>query len=228
MGFSVYNNALVTVRHAQNHHSLGRILILDWGVHHGNGTQNPCWRHKSVLCVLLHQDNLFPIVWGVVDAVGEGAGEGYPVNIPLPGGTGNAGYAAVFERVVTPIVRVFDPNLIVVLAGPDASDLDLLARMAVTVERYRAMTGVMVALAEGCCEGRLMVSEEGGHAAPYAPYCSAAVAEVLVSDASNQLKSVGDPYRARAENLPSSRFVGLDCQQALDDAIAVQRGYWPL
>ena len=146
----------------------------------------------------------------------------------MPAGTGNAGYAAAFERVVTPVVRAFGPEAIVVSAGQDANVQDPLARMAVTVEGFRMMTRSVVALAEECCGGRLVVTQEGGYAAQYAPYCSAAVAEVLVEDRVPGLVPIEDPYGPRAETLPPSRSVGLDCQRALDEAIAVQRRYWPV
>ncbi|MBA3415024.1 MAG: class II histone deacetylase [Chloroflexia bacterium] len=228
MGFCVYNNAVVAVRHAQRHLGVGKVLVLDWDVHHGNGTQDAFWRDDDTLFVSIHQDNLFPTGWGAVDAVGEGAGEGFTVNVPLPAGTGNAGYAATFERLVTPIVRAFGPELIVVSAGQDANVQDPLARMAVSVDGFRAMTRTMLALAEECCEGRLVVTQEGGYAPHYAPYCSAAVAEVLVADRAETVAPFEDPYGARAETLPSSRTVGLDCERALDEAFAVQRRYWPI
>ena len=131
-------------------------------------------------------------------------------------------------RLVTPIVRAFGPELIVVSAGQDANVQDPLARMAVSVDGFRAMTRTMLALAEECCEGRLVVTQEGGYAPHYAPYCSAAVAEVLVADRGVRVAPFEDPYGARAETLPSSRNLGLDCERALNDALAVQRRYWPI
>ena len=93
MGFCVFNNAVVGARYAQRQHGAERVLILDWDVHHGNGTQAAFWSDPSVLFVSLHQDDLYPSGWGAVDQVGLGEGEGFTVNIPLPAGAGNRAYA---------------------------------------------------------------------------------------------------------------------------------------
>ena len=228
MGFCVYNNAVVAVRHAQRRLGVRKIAVLDWDVHHGNGTQDAFWSDDSVLFISLHQDDLYPAGWGAIEAVGEGAGEGYSVNIPLPAGTGNAGYVAAFERIVTPIVRAFAPELIVVSAGQDANVQDPLARMAVTVDGFRAMARTMADLAEELCDGRLVITQEGGYAEQYAPYCSAVVAEVLVDAGSGGSMPVEDPYGPRSQSLPPSRTVGLDCARAIEDVVAMQRRYWPL
>jgi acetoin utilization deacetylase AcuC-like enzyme len=89
MGFCVYNNAVVAARQAQRNHGAERVLILDWDVHHGNGTQAAFWSDPSVLFISLHQDDLYPAGWGAADQLGAGDGEGFTVNIPLPAGAGN-------------------------------------------------------------------------------------------------------------------------------------------
>ncbi len=223
MGFCVYANAVVAARLAQR---LGakKVLVLDWDVHHGNGTQDAFWGDDSVLFVSLHQDDLFPAGWGAFDAAGEGAGEGFTVNIPLPAGTGNAGYRLAYERIVVPVVRQYQPDLIIVSAGQDASVLDPLARMALTLDGFRFMARTMRDLAEECCDGRLVVTQEGGYAQQYAPYCSAAVAETLLGGES----VVPETYGERADSLPPSREVGLDCQRAVEQIVAFQRRYWDL
>ena len=180
MGFCVFNNAVVAARQAQQRHGAERVLILDWDVHHGNGTQAAFWSDPSVMFVSLHQDDLYPAGWGAVDQVGLGDGAGFTVNIPLPAGAGNRAYAEAFGRVVEPVARQFDPDLVIVSAGQDASVFDPLARMSLTLSGYRAMTETMMAIAADCCDGRLVVTQEGGYAAQYAPYCSATVAQTLV------------------------------------------------
>jgi acetoin utilization deacetylase AcuC-like enzyme len=223
MGFCVYANAVVAARRAQ---ALGasRVLVLDWDVHHGNGSQDAFWRDDAVLFVSLHQDDLYPAGWGAVEQAGDGPGEGFTVNVPLPAGTGNAGYRLAFERIVAPIVRQFRPDLVVVSAGQDPSIMDPLARMSVTVDGFRFMARTMLALAAETCGGRLVVTQEGGYAAQYAPYCSAAVAEVLVGADS----LVPEVYGSRAASLPASREVGLDCERAVDRVVAFQRRHWDL
>jgi acetoin utilization deacetylase AcuC-like enzyme len=103
--------------------------------------------------------------------------------------------------------------------------MDPLARMAVTLDGYRGMMARMMALADECCGGRIVISQEGGYAAAYAPYCSAAVAETLVGLESGAAP-IDDPYGPRAESLPPSRAIGLDCEQAIERALATQRAFW--
>jgi acetoin utilization deacetylase AcuC-like enzyme len=227
MGFCVFNNAVVAARQAQRVHGVSRVLILDWDVHHGNGTQAAFWADPSVLFISLHQDDLYPPGWGAADQVGIAEGEGYTVNIPLPAGTGNRGYAKAFTRIVIPIARQFDPDLVIVSAGQDASVMDPLARMSVTLAAYRAMTEAMMAVAAECCEGRLVVTQEGGYAHQYAPYCSATVAQTLVGLLPDG-EVIADPYGERAETQPASVELGLDAAAAIDRVIAIQQRYWAL
>ena len=160
MGFCVFNNVVVAARRAQRVHGVDRVLILDWDVHHGNGTQAAFWADPSVLFISLHQDDLYPPGWGAADRVGIEAGEGFTVNVPLPAGTGNRSYAEAYAKIVVPIARQFDPDLVIVSAGQDASVFDPLARMSLTLAGYRAMTEAMVTVAAECCQGRLVVTQE--------------------------------------------------------------------
>jgi len=129
MGFCVFNNVDLAARQAQRVHGAARVLIVDWDVHHGNRTRAAFWADPSVLFISLHQDDLYPPGWGATDQVGIGEGEGFTVNVPLPAGTGNRGYAEAFATIVVPIARQFDPDLVIVSAGQDASVFDSLARM---------------------------------------------------------------------------------------------------
>jgi len=227
MGFCVYNNAVLAVRHAQQVHGVKRVLVLDWDVHHGNGTQTAFWADPDVLFISLQQDDLYPVGWGALDQVGADTGRGLTVNIPLPAGAGNRAYAEAFAGIVAPIVRQFTPELIVVSAGQDASVMDPLARMSLTLSSYRAMTETMQALAAETCDGRLVVTQEGGYAPQYAPYCSATIAQTLVGLAPGAAP-IPDPYGARAEPQPASVELGLDAERAIERAIAAQRVFWSL
>jgi acetoin utilization deacetylase AcuC-like enzyme len=225
MGFCVFNNAVVGARYAQRQHGAERVLIFDWDVHHGNGTQAAFWSDPSVLFVSLHQDDLYPPGWGAVDQVGLGEGEGFTVNIPLPAGAGNRAYAEAIARIVDPIARQFDPDLVIVSAGQDASVFDPLARMSLTLGGYQAMTESMMAVAAECCEGRLVITQEGGYAPQYAPYCSATVAQTLVGLGPDE-GPIPDPYGERAVLQPASNEVGLDAQQVIERCAKVQGQFW--
>lgn len=227
MGFCIFNNAVIAAKHAQAAHGIDKILILDWDVHHGNGTQHAFYHDPSVLFLSLHQDDLYPVGWGAVDQVGEGAGEGFTVNIPLPGGTGARGYLEAFQRIVTPVALAFSPDLIIVSAGQDASVVDPLGRMALTTSTYREMTAAMMNIAAQCCDGRLVVLQEGGYAPAYAPYCSAAIAETLTGVDSDNYR-VGEPYGARAESMPAAVNLSLDTDHAIERVVEVHSTWWPL
>ncbi|MGI8474943.1 MAG: class II histone deacetylase [Thermomicrobiales bacterium] len=227
MGFCVFNNIVVAARHAQRVHHAEKVLIVDWDVHHGNGTQDAFYADPSVLFISLHEDDLYPVGWGAAEQAGAGVGEGFTVNIPLPSGTGAAGYRAAFERLVLPIARRFSPDLVMVSAGQDANAFDPLGRMALTTGSYREMTRMLRSVADDTCAGRMVLAQEGGYAPTYAPYCSAAIAETLVGP-ETLAEPIPEPYGPRADSTPSARSVGLDCARALAAATAVQKRYWAI
>jgi acetoin utilization deacetylase AcuC-like enzyme len=173
-GFCLLNANAVAARWSQLARGAARVAILDWDVHHGNGTEAIFRDDGSVLTISLHQDALYPVDTGTVDAPGEAL-----VNVPLPPGTGDAGYALAFERVVEPAIRAFSPDLILIGAGQDAAASDPLGRMAVTVPAYREWTDRAVALADECCGGRLVAFLEGGYSLRHLPAANLAILEGL-------------------------------------------------
>ena len=179
MGFCIFNNVAIAVKHAREVLKLGRIAVVDWDVHHGNGTQAVFYDDPSVLTISLHQDNCFPPNSGAVNERGEGAGFGYAINIPLPPGTGDAGYRHAMEHVVVPALRRFRPELIMVSSGFDAGAMDPLGRQLVTSEGYRSMTRSLMEVANEVCGGRIVVAHEGGYSPVHVPYCGLAVIEAL-------------------------------------------------
>ncbi len=179
MGFCLFNNAALAARYAQREYGLDRVAIVDWDVHHGNGTQAVFYDDPGVLSISIHQDGLYPEDLGFVDERGEGDGFGANVNVPLPAGTGDAGYAAAVGQVVLPALARFGPELIVLSCGQDAGACDPLGRMSVTTEGFRAMTSQLVASADERCEGRLVALQEGGYSIDHMPFCVLATVEAL-------------------------------------------------
>jgi len=177
MGFCLFNNMGVAARWAQQEHGVGRVAVIDWDVHHGNGTEEIFFQDGSVLTISLHQDRLYPADRGGVEVRGAGGGEGRNVNIPLPAFTGDLGYEHAFERVVEPVVRAFEPDLILVGAGQDASASDPLGRMAITTTGYRALTDRALALADG---RPIVFNLEGGYSLFHLPLANLAILEGLV------------------------------------------------
>lgn len=189
MGFCMFNNLAIGARHAQEVLGIERIAVVDWDVHHGNGTQSTFYDNPNVLTISLHQDNVFPPNSGVVSERGEGEGFGYAVNIPLPPGTGNGGYLYAMDTVVIPALQRFRPELILVASGFDASAMDPLARQLLSSQAYRTMTERLMEVAEDLCGGRLAMSHEGGYNPVYVPFCGLAVLEAL-----SKMPAFGDPF----------------------------------
>jgi acetoin utilization deacetylase AcuC-like enzyme len=182
MGFCLINNVAVVARALQADEGLERILILDWDVHHGNGTQHVFEDDRDVLFVSTHQFPFYPGT-GAVREAGRGAGVGATVNIPLPGGCGDADYVTAFQRVLVPVVRRFQPEIVLVSCGFDAHADDPLAEMELTGAGYEALTRIVRALADELCEGRLVFVLEGGYSPSGLEAGTAAVLDVLLREA---------------------------------------------
>ena len=161
MGFCLFNNVAVAAAHARAR-GVGKVAIVDWDVHHGNGTQEIFWRDPSVLYASLHQYPFYPGT-GAVEETGEGEGRGFTVNVPLSAGGGDATYRAAFERVLLPVLETFAPDLVLVSAGFDASARDPLAEMTLTPDAFGWMASALQAVAERSAGGRLGLLLEGGY-----------------------------------------------------------------
>jgi acetoin utilization deacetylase AcuC-like enzyme len=178
-GFCIFANIALAAAHARQARGLSRVAIVDWDVHHGNGTEHAFYEDPTVLTISIHQDNNYPPSSGAIGDTGAGAGDGYNINVPLPAGSGVGAYVATFDRVVAPALRAFRPELILVASGLDASAMDPLASMMMTSDGYRRLTQVMLAVARDVCGGRLVVCHEGGYSPAYVPYCGLAIVEEM-------------------------------------------------
>ncbi len=178
-GFCIFGNTALAAMHARQARGLSRVAIVDWDVHHGNGTEHAFYSDPAVLTLSIHQDNNYPPASGAISDTGDGAGRGYNINVPLPPGSGVGAYVATFERVVAPALRAFRPELILIASGLDASAMDPLASMMMTSEGYRTLTRIVLAVARDVCGGRLVACHEGGYSPAYVPYCGLAIIEEL-------------------------------------------------
>lgn len=190
MGYCIFGNAVIAIHHARALHGLGRVAVVDWDVHHGNGTEAAFYEDGETLTISLHQDNLYPAGSGAVDDNGAGAGLGANINIPLPPGSGHGAYLAAMERVVIPALDRFRPDVIVVACGYDASACDPLGRMMLHSDSFRQMTAQIMAAADRLCDGRVVMTHEGGYSASFVPYCGLAVLECL----SGVRSQITDPF----------------------------------
>ena len=161
MGFCFYNNVAVAAAHARTL-GAGKVAIIDYDVHHGNGTQHIFERDGTVLYCSIHQYPYYPGS-GPASDVGEGDGAGLTVNVPLEAGATDDDYHLVFDEVVVPVVRAFRPDLILVSAGLDAHERDPLGGMRLTTAAFGAMTMALRQVADECCDGRIVAVTEGGY-----------------------------------------------------------------
>lgn len=198
MGYCLVNNVAIAALHAIEGRGLDRVAIVDWDVHHGNGTQNIFWSDPRVLTISIHQEDLYPIGSGRAEEVGEGDGRGLTVNLPLPAGSGDGAYRLAMESIVVPALEIFRPDLILVSSGLDALIRDPNGRMMLHSDSFRAMTRSVREAAERLCGGRLVLCHEGGYSPVAAPFAGLAILEEL----SGMRSSTTDPFLDAAIRQP--------------------------
>jgi histone deacetylase 6 len=206
MGFCLFNNVAVAARAAQAA-GASRILIVDWDVHHGNGTQHSFWNDPSVLYFSTHQFPFYPGT-GAVDELGGARARGRTVNVPWPAGMGDADYLEAFDRVLMPIAERFQPELVLVSCGFDAAVGDLLGEMRVTPGGFAAMTARLRTLAAG----RIVLVLEGGYTLDAISRSAAACLRVLLGED------------------PAPTNLGAPCAAAsavIASVLRAQRPFWP-
>lgn len=215
MGFCLLNNVAVAAAHARAS-SVERVLVLDWDVHHGNGTQEMFYEDPSVLYVSLHESPFYPGT-GAIDELGRGEGRGFTVNLPLSAGADDAVYVAAFERIVAPITEQYRPDLVLLSAGFDAHLRDPLAGMCATEAGYAAMLEQILAVLPGRGAGRVALLLEGG-------YDLRALGASLVAS----LRVLDGRGRAEQGFDEPPRSLDADNAAALDHAERALTAYWKL
>jgi acetoin utilization deacetylase AcuC-like enzyme len=206
-GFCLLANIAIAIESAFAAGKASRIAVLDWDVHHGNGTEAIFHDRADVLTVSIHQDRNYPMDTGHFADRGRGAGEGFNLNIPLPPGTGHTGYMEAMERLALPAIRAFRPDAIVVACGFDASAVDPLGRMLLSADSFREMTRLTMALAQTVCGGRLVLVHEGGYSEVHVPFCGHAVLEELSGSRITAPDPLGETIALRQPSPAAEAFV---------------------
>ncbi|GAC1312004.1 MAG: histone deacetylase [Ktedonobacteraceae bacterium] len=181
MGFCLFNNVAIAAQYALEHHGLERVMIIDYDVHHGNGTQDFFYSDRRVLYFSIHQAPFYPGT-GHSDERGEGAGLGTTINVPLPATAGYEVYEPVFRQVMSHAADRFDPQLMLVSAGFDAHWNDPLGQMNLSTAGFAQLTKIIIDLAQYLCNGRLVMVQEGGYNLDVMGGCVATCINLLLGD----------------------------------------------
>jgi acetoin utilization deacetylase AcuC-like enzyme len=213
MGFCLFNNVAIGARYAQENLQLQRILVVDWDLHHGNGTQHSFEEDPSILYFSTHQYPYYPGTGSLTEA-GKGKGEGFTVNVPLSMGYGDGEYVGIFEKILRPVALEFDPEMILVSAGFDIYMEDPLGGMNVTPEGFAGLIQSIMGMANECCGGKVVITLEGGYS---------------LQGLRDSVKAVLRELVGLSETSPTQLLVRAD-QRALDhvtnQVADVQRRYW--
>lgn len=220
MGFCMLANIAVAVEAAIAAGQCERVAVIDWDVHHGNGTEAIFYERADVLTISLHQDNNYPRDKGAVGDRGAGAGEGFNINLPLVPGCGHEAYLHAFSRIVLPALQKHRPDVIIVACGYDASGVDPLSRMLAGSDTFAEMTRMTMGAADALCDGRLLLVHEGGYSEAHVPFCGHAV----IAKLSGSAIEAPDPLAPRLSfQQPKKPFV--DFQKATIDEMAAAHGF---
>jgi acetoin utilization deacetylase AcuC-like enzyme len=218
-GFCFFNNIAILAEQLHSEKGYDKILILDCDCHHGNGTQDIFYDKQYVLYISLHQDGrtLYPGT-GFQDEVGQGEGEGYTVNVPLPPLTDHESYLKAVREIAVPIAKQYKPQMVLVSNGFDAHHLDPISSLQLTATTYKEIVKTAMELANELCEGRLVVTLEGGYSLEALPHCILGV----LSQLTGVKMQVNDP-----QPNPDERIKGY-IEKLLKDVKRIQSNYWNL
>jgi len=210
MGGTLLANSSIASEYAIHELGVKKIAIVDWDVHHGNGTQSIFYQRDDVMTISLHQEHCFPPGYSGMDDRGSGKGEGYNLNIPLLPGCGHAQYLYALEHLVVPALLRFAPDLLIISSGYDASTFDVLGHMQLHAGSFRAMTQMMLDVAGRLGHGRMVMLHEGGYSQVHVPFCAIAAIEAL----SGIVTDVQDPFMGFIElQSPAQDFAELHRQR---------------
>jgi acetoin utilization deacetylase AcuC-like enzyme len=213
-GFCFFNNIAIMIEYLRAKHGLKKFAILDWDVHHGNGTQEIFYTDPSVLYFSTHQSPLYPGT-GMIDDIGEGKGKGYNVNVPLNPGTSGASFLYILKELFIPLTQEFKPDIICVSAGYDAYFNDPLASLNFTIKTYADATKLVKNIVEKVCDGRVVIALEGGYNLEALSHGVLATISIL-----SGLNEVKEPYQS------SEQKVGEDVKQRVSDINKKLSDYW--
>jgi len=222
MGFCLFNNVAIAARWAAKELGMQRIMIVDWDLHHGNGTQHSFYESDQVLYLSSHQYPYYPGT-GALMETGKAAGDGYTINIPLSGGQGDMEFARIYNELVVPVTREYKPDLILISCGFDIYNGDPLGAMQVSADGFAWMTRKMVQVAEEVCDGKLLVTLEGG----YNLTGMRDGAMAVLAELCGEKLDCGYPVNLSSKQAASFAGSRADCP-ALDQALQIAKNYWQL
>jgi len=173
MGFCLFNNAAIAAKYLQTHYHLKKILIVDWDVHHGNGTQDTFYEDPTVMYFSMHRYPFYPGT-GQREENGKGEGRGFNINIPLPANTDNKEYKKIFSEVIEEQAELFAPEFIIISAGFDAYKKDPIGGLNLEIEDFGILTEIVLKAAQNHCNGKLISCLEGGYNLQDLPLCISA------------------------------------------------------
>jgi acetoin utilization deacetylase AcuC-like enzyme len=216
-GFCLLANIAIGIEAAMAAGHVKRVAVLDWDVHHGNGTEAIFYDRDDVLTISLHQEGNYPAASGALADRGTGKGAGYNINLPLLAGSGHTAYMHAMNRVVIPALTAYKPDMIVVACGYDASMVDPLARMQCTAETFGMLTQSIKDTAAKLCDGKLVLVHEGGYSETYVPFCGHATLAALSGSDIAAPDALHDAFQHRQPSPAFDAFL----RQSIDD-MAIQ------
>ena len=219
MGFCLLNNIGIAIRAAQAATPGLRVAVVDWDVHHGNGTEAVFYDDPSVLTISMHQEHNFPMDKGGVEDQGEGDGLGYNVNIPLCPGAGDDAFLYAYDSIIRPRLTAFAPDVIIVACGFDASSIDPLSRMMAGSFTFNSLTERVMADADALCGGKLLLVHEGGYSELHVPFCGHGVIQRMAGSSTEAPDPLADRMRAHQPNDRARAF-----HRSIIDDLATQLG----